>query len=525
MMVPFRGGSSPLTRGKRHHGADCNHLRGLIPAHAGKTGHTGYVSNRVGAHPRSRGENGRAHRSTLAGGGSSPLTGENADRDGTVYSVEGSSPLTRGKRVDQGLDGSGRGLIPAHAGKTDPRSSSLQWARAHPRSRGENFHANSNALKRAGSSPLTRGKRRGGARRVRLAVAHPRSRGENRRHRRPTGVSGGSSPLTRGKLQQAARPARRRGLIPAHAGKTAMKPKCRSQSRAHPRSRGENGSWGNRRRAVRGSSPLTRGKPVDLHERERDLRLIPAHAGKTFPGPSGGFQVGAHPRSRGENSRVSSPSRDQAGSSPLTRGKRGPGRVRRDRQGLIPAHAGKTRAAGDGGRAPGAHPRSRGENPMRGDDLSVHLGSSPLTRGKRLHGEADPVANGLIPAHAGKTQRWFRRWRSPGAHPRSRGENAGVGASSTISAGSSPLTRGKHGGGRGLSRAVGLIPAHAGKTAVEPLPLGRGWAHPRSRGENSVIVVSFRCGQGSSPLTRGKHGGELGVGRGGGLIPAHAGKT
>ena len=155
-------------------------------------------------------------------------------------------------------------------------------------------------------------------------------------------MSGGSSPLTRGKLQQAARPARRRGLIPAHAGKTAMKPKCRSQSRAHPRSRGENGSWGNRRRAVRGSSPLTRGKPVDLHERERDLRLIPAHAGKTFPGPSGGFQVGAHPRSRGENSRVSSPSRDQAGSSPLTRGKRGPGRVRRDRQGLIPAHAGKT---------------------------------------------------------------------------------------------------------------------------------------------------------------------------------------
>ena len=180
MMVPFRGGSSPLTRGKRHHGADCNHLRGLIPAHAGKTGHTGYVSNRVGAHPRSRGENGRAHRSTLAGGGSSPLTGENADRDGTVYSVEGSSPLTRGKRVDQGLDGSGRGLIPAHAGKTDPRSSSLQWARAHPRSRGENDVGARAAFGLQWLIPAHAGKTRAATVSVIHWRAHPRSRGENR---------------------------------------------------------------------------------------------------------------------------------------------------------------------------------------------------------------------------------------------------------------------------------------------------------------------------------------------------------
>ena len=173
-------GSSPLTRGKH-----IGHLpRGcpdrLIPAHAGKTGHTGYVSNRVGAHPRSRGENGRAHRSTLAGGGSSPLTGENADRDGTVYSVEGSSPLTRGKRVDQGLDGSGRGLIPTHAGKTDPRSSSLQWARAHPRSRGENDVGARAAFGLQWLIPAHAGKTRAATVSVIHWRAHPRSRGENR---------------------------------------------------------------------------------------------------------------------------------------------------------------------------------------------------------------------------------------------------------------------------------------------------------------------------------------------------------
>ena len=91
--------------------------------------------------------------------------------------------------------------------------------------------------------------------------------------------------------------------------------------------------------------------------------------------------------------------------------------------------------------------------------------------------------------------------------------------------GSSPLTRGKRGCGGLVDDLRWLIPAHAGKTRIEPLPLGRGWAHPRSRGENSVIVVSFRCGQGSSPLTRGKlydydaHTDTYG------LIPAHAGKT
>ena len=180
MMVPFRGGSSPLTRGKRHHGADCNHLRGLIPAHAGKTHRTPTERMPRPAHPRSRGENGRAHRSTLAGGGSSPLTGENADRDGTVYSVEGSSPLTRGKRVDQGLDGSGRGLIPTHAGKTDPRSSSLQWARAHPRSRGENDVGARAAFGLQWLIPAHAGKTRAATVSVIHWRAHPRSRGENR---------------------------------------------------------------------------------------------------------------------------------------------------------------------------------------------------------------------------------------------------------------------------------------------------------------------------------------------------------
>ena len=52
----------------------------------------------------------------------------------------------------------------------------------------------------------------------------------------------------------------------------------------------------------------------------------------------------------------------------------------------------------------GAHPRSRGENEARGAAWHPSEGSSPLTRGKLLNGDLGRVALGLIPAHAGKTK-------------------------------------------------------------------------------------------------------------------------
>ena len=159
----------------------------------------------------------------------------------------------------------GRGLIPAHAGKTSSTTDGTTRAEAHPRSRGENAPV-------ATQTPST----------------------------------GGSSPLTRGKPSVRRRSPCARGLIPAHAGKTRLLAPKMSTQTAHPRSRGENcdgfvgchgggahpRSRGENMRLdaaesfASGSSPLTRGK---LNER-RDLTLpeglIPAHAGKT-PATSG----------------------------------------------------------------------------------------------------------------------------------------------------------------------------------------------------------------------------------------------
>ena len=50
-----------------------------------------------------------------------------------------------------------------------------------------------------------------------------------------------------------------------------------------------------------GSSPLTRGKPGRAGDRVRDLRLIPAHAGKTGSVRTEVHPRAAHPRSCGEN--------------------------------------------------------------------------------------------------------------------------------------------------------------------------------------------------------------------------------
>ena len=173
-------------------------------------------------------------------------------------------------------------------------------------------------------------------------------------------------------------------------------------------------------------------------------------------------------------------------------------------RGLIPAHAGKTCCRAWIATRRGAHPRSRGENPRAGKPCALSMGSSPLTRGKRLFRLDWVNRRRLIPAHAGKTSSSHCRHREVWAHPRSRGENQLWDPAPPHGGGSSPLTRGKpRADGRGHRRR-GLIPAHAGKTPVRMCVSMHSRAHPRSRGENRGKRRSRRMHRGSSPLTRGK---------------------
>ena len=175
--------------------------------------------------------------------------------------------------------------------------------------------------------------------------------------------------------------------------------------------------------------------------------------------------------------------------------------------------------------AQAAHPRSRGENGFARLGGGGVRGSSPLTRGKLNPGGADVGALGLIPAHAGKTSATSKNSSNFSAHPRSRGENEYFAASFDTQIGSSPLTRGKLSHSSPSRLKARLIPAHAGKTISFFTLQIEGAAHPRSRGENLEGLAGLLPGLGSSPLTRGKLDAVEELVSERRLIPAHAGKT
>ena len=133
------------------------------------------------------------------------------------------------------------------------------------------------------------------------------------------------------------------------------------------------------------------------------------------------------------------------------------------------------------------------------------VGSSPLTRGKRLLSGSRISEHGLIPTHAGKTIVTTSRGSDARAHPRSRGENVIWPWLMASRKGSSPLMRGKLSGELVNRGAARLIPAHAGKTPGDSARRTGAGAHPHSRGENSLPYSSIVLWKGSSPLMRGKH--------------------
>ena len=195
----------------------------------------------------------------------------------------------------------------------------------------------------------------------------------------------GSSPLTRGKLHCDRQGLAHQGLIPTHAGKTADRYTSFTTSRAHPHSRGENKSPPCACLRAGGSSPLTRGKLGLFLILPYGVGLIPTHAGKTRFMAGAFARAWAHPHSRGENWVCGGRVWGLCGSSPLTRGKPVNGRRVLVSIGLIPTHAGKTDWAPPTPAAPTAHPHSRGENTQMRQYLAFCQGSSPLTRGKRPH--------------------------------------------------------------------------------------------------------------------------------------------
>ena len=216
----FVPGSSPHTRGARFDGAGPRGGLGIIPAYAGSTG--AGVGRRYPPrdHPRIRGEH---------------QTGE--CRTG---GQAGSSPHTRGALDVAEFVGAVQGIIPAYAGSTWVSACPTRPRRDHPRIRGEHQDEDVEEQANAGSSPHTRGAPTSWGRptrwpriipayagsticrlsTVRRVSDHPRIRGEHGAGIVLSKRRVGSSPHTRGAPTRRHLQRADRRIIPAYAGST-----------------------------------------------------------------------------------------------------------------------------------------------------------------------------------------------------------------------------------------------------------------------------------------------------------------
>ncbi len=252
-----------------------------IPARAGNTVLSKGRTSRPEDHPRSRGE----HLAAAA----------KADP------VSGPSPLARGTPSSGCTPTAASRTIPARAGNTRGSRIIRSTTADHPRSRGEHVGCSGLPARVTGPSPLARGTRirspamshvfgtiparAGNTRTVTrtacTATDHPRSRGEHLPESVPLLFLTGPSPLARGTHFPRAILAGMVRTIPARAGNTLARRRCRPRPTDHPRSRGEHRQALDLRHRGGGPSPLARGTHRRTPARTAPVGTIPARAGNT----------------------------------------------------------------------------------------------------------------------------------------------------------------------------------------------------------------------------------------------------
>ena len=171
---------------------------------------------------------------------------------------------------------------------------------------------------------------------------HPRIRGEHARAGRHREASGGSSPHTRGARTFDRQKTERHRIIPAYAGSTCRSRRRRQARWDHPRIRGEHWTPSRDQPLSDGSSPHTRGAPVEVDGADQVGWIIPAYAGSTATCFLRSPNSADHPRIRGEHAACAVPEIEVPGSSPHTRGAHQRAPVWSRHQGIIPAYAGST---------------------------------------------------------------------------------------------------------------------------------------------------------------------------------------
>ena len=207
-------------RGSQEHADWHGCVEGIIPAHAGLTFTPPYKFRHCRDHPRACG----AHQ----------------DNNKKVWNLAGSSPRMRGSPGYADRQIPAVGIIPAHAGLTDYECLRCGRARDHPRACGAHFVWPASRAGFWGSSPRMRGSleydenynnvvgiipAHAGLTQPKGSAPcsvrdHPRACGAHYTSRAAKRKEMGSSPRMRGSRASSGRSLSRSRIIPAHAGLT-----------------------------------------------------------------------------------------------------------------------------------------------------------------------------------------------------------------------------------------------------------------------------------------------------------------
>ena len=402
-------------RGSLESGDGLAQVCGIIPAHAGLTEDIGVRVGGSGDHPRACG----AHISSVE----------------KRIILSGSSPRMRGSRKDYRGISPTLGIIPAHAGLT---TSKYLWIDEYwgssPRMRGSPFRV-AGRRKHPGIIPAHAGLTCMACSRPLTCWDHPRACGAHEAIIHPPPAHTGSSPRMRGSLVSAATCKRNLGIIPAHAGLTVAGSRARVDAPDHPRACGAHHVAHPSTAAMSGSSPRMRGSHAYSLKSGRSSGIIPAHAGLTWTMERLSRSCGAH-----QVVRIIAVRRP--GSSPRMRGSLLIPQIIMILAGIIPAHAGLTDFLDSLFDSQWDHPRACGAHDPVIATIAEVLGSSPRMRGSPWRWYFIVIRLGIIPAHAGLTQRIRNRPRSCRDHPRACGAHPKHGLIRRAILGSSPRMRG-----------------------------------------------------------------------------------
>ena len=158
------------------------------------------------------------------------------------------------------------------------------------------------------------------------------------------------------------------GITPAYAGKRRPPMKSHRTARDHPRMCGEKLCAAVRNAELMGSPPRVRGKVQRLTGPYHKDGITPAHAGKS-PARVADYRAGEdHPRACGEKARRKQKATPQQGSPPRVRGKGNDVGCLRQVHGITPAYAGKRRAT---------------------IFLAIHIEDHPRVCGEKFHPASD----------------------------------------------------------------------------------------------------------------------------------------